>query len=106
MWLPSLVISLAVSFTTLALVVVLLRRQRHKLEQIVHNFGEQNVTMARRLTEIMLTQQKKQDAAEEAIEKVAGYAIRMRKDINILAERAFEEDDSVLPGEDDIKRVH
>lgn len=83
---------MGIALLTLGAVLALLRRQRRHFESLIAGFSTQNLTMARQLTEIMLTQQKKQEAQEEAIEKVAGYAIKMRRDINTLAESGTERD--------------
>jgi hypothetical protein len=95
MLIPTIIISLSVAMLTLGLVVWLMRRQRARMEKIVADFASQNVTMARRLTEIMLSQQKKQETHEEALEKIAGYAMIMRKEINLLASHAMEEEDEI-----------
>jgi len=107
LWIPALLVSLAVAAFTLAVVLVLMRRQRAKLEKIVSDFASQNVTMARRLTEIMLNQQKKQEQHEEALEKIASHAMMMRKELNLLAIQSLEEDeDPMAPKDPETKRLH
>ena len=85
-----------------------MRYQRRSLQKTIADFAAQNVTMARRLTEIMLGQQKKQEAHEEALEKMVGYTIKMRKEINILAIRTADDDDDYATPTDasGTKRIH
>lgn len=103
-FLAPLFISLAIAAATVGIVHVMLRRQRRKLEAIVADFSVHNVNLSKRLTEIVVGQQKKQDAQEEALEKMLGYAIRMRREINILADRAAAEDE-YYPDDDADRRI-
>jgi hypothetical protein len=93
----SLLISTAIALATMLAVIKLLRRQRRHFESMLADFSTQNVTMARQLTEIMLGQQKKQEAQDQAIEKVAGYAVKIRHDINTLAEHMADDDETATP---------
>ena len=102
-WIISLLVSIAIGGVTVAITLVLLRRQRRRFERLLADFGGQQLVTNKRLTEILLKHQKKHDELAQHIEWSLEANARTRRDLETLNDRTnallLEEDEFPAPRE-------